>query len=151
MSTFPGPWCTLPARALWTLSFIAPLLGYLLYALIVWLLRPENAGEMYLAGIYEAGVVLVPTIVFLALVRPHQQRPASLWVMLWMMGTILRMMLTLVISLLVYFATDFNQLGVFGSFLTSWFFLLTGETWVCASHLRGVQPQSEAVQPMEPA
>ena len=151
VSTFPGPWSALPARALWTISFLAPILGYALYVLVVWLMGVENAGDLYLVGLYETGIVILPAVAYLAIIRPHHQRPVSLWVMLWMVGTILRMMLTLVISLLVYFATDFNQLGVFGSFLISWFFLLTGETWVCASHLRGVQPRLEAVQPMEPA
>ncbi len=88
-----------------------------------------------LAGIAEAGTLLIISLVILTLFSPHKQRPIATVATLWSVTSFVRFIVALLASSLLYYVAQFGLRPLMFSFLLTAVFLLIAETKVLSKML----------------
>jgi hypothetical protein len=114
-------------------------------AIALWICSALIGGfglQIALAGVAEAGVVLVASLVVLILFSPSKQRPIATVATLWSVASFVRFIVALLSSSLLYYVAQFGLRPLMFSFLLTAVFLLVAETKSLSTSLSklGQQP-----------
>ena len=91
--------------------------------------------KIAVAGIAQAGVLLLVSLVILALFSPSKKRPIATVATLWSATSFIRFLVALGGSTLLYYTAQFGLRSLMFSFLLTAVFLLIAETKVLSSML----------------
>jgi hypothetical protein len=134
----PEPVVSLPTAAMLAVGILVPLLAGGTWWLAA-TLGPWTAAAA-LAGLAGAAATAVATIVSTLVIGPWHERPVSLWMSIWLGGTVVRLLLTPALAFLLYSAAPLSPTALAGSVGITYLVTLLSEVAVIARHLRRVMP-----------
>jgi hypothetical protein len=120
------------ARLVWAVVTAAGLIGSGWMGATIVLGQPV---EVQWAGLIGAGVVLVVSVLGILAMAPWKTRPASMWMTLWLAGTLVRMLAAPALTFLLYSALPLNAMALTLSVAVAYLFVLLTETAVIARHV----------------
>ncbi len=96
------------------------------------------------AGLVGAAVVAVVCVLGLLAIIPWKPRPISMWMTMWLFGTVVRLFATPALTFLLYSAVPLNAMALTLSVALAYLTVLLTETAVIARHVsRVTQPASQ--------
>lgn len=129
---------TLPTAPLVLIPAAGCILVAACWAGVAWLLtgRVHPATGALLAGAAAAGAAMISMLA----IGPWRARPLTRWPFVFLAGTLLQMLLTLLGGLLVYFASFGDTAGTWLCLVVSYWAGLAGLVWVYGSHMKRTAP-----------
>ena len=129
---------TLPTAPLVLIPAAGCILVGACWAGVAWLLtgRVHLAAGALLAGAATAGAAIISMLA----IRPRRARPITRWPFVFLAGTLLQMLLSLVGGLLIYFASFGDTAGTWACLVVSYWAGLAGLVWVYSSHMKRTAP-----------
>ncbi len=96
------------------------------------------------AGLYAAAVVSAGSVLALLAIRPWKRRSLMSWPFVWLAGSGVRMLITLVLTVLLYsaFSLDPAALGI--AVVTAYLATLLSETWMYVHEMKVLPPLDES-------
>ncbi|MHC4415769.1 MAG: hypothetical protein ACYS0G_10835 [Planctomycetota bacterium] len=104
------------------------------WAASAWALGRGDADAV--PGLLAAGIVGLCTAGGLLSILPWRARPVSTWITLWLAQTVVRLLLTPVLTFLLYSATSFNATPLFVAVGVTYLAAVVSEAGVLARYLR---------------
>lgn len=127
------PSISLPTLKMLFTIFLASFITCLGWLIVV-KLGDFQAGTMA-AGPAGAGLVMVIGFLAVVLMRPWRQRPAGIWINIWMAGIVGRLFITPAAAYLLYSATPLDGQSLLLAVASSYFVVQCSEAGVLAFHL----------------
>jgi hypothetical protein len=91
-------------------------------------------------GLVGAGAVAVAALVALLAIRPWRPRSLAVWPIVWVAGSMVRLLTTLGVAYLLYSATPYHSRMLWFAVLVAYLAALVGETRVYALSMRRFAP-----------
>lgn len=127
-STFSLP----GARLAWCVAGTSALVGSAWLAVTILMGQPA---DVQWAGLAGAGVVLVVSVLGILSLSPWKTRPASVWMTLWLAGTVVRMLAAPALTFVLYSALPLNAMALTLSVAATYLVVLLTETALIARHV----------------
>jgi len=129
---------SLPTARLLLVSAAGCLLVGACWAGLAWLIGggPRTALAALLAGAAAAGAAIVA----MGAVTPWRRRPLIRWPFVFLAGTVLQALLTLLGGLVLYSASLGEAIGTWLCLVVSYWAGLAGLVWVYGSHMKRTAP-----------